>query len=748
MKKAGIVIINYNSMNYLKITLSSLLNAKTNIDYAVGVIDNGSLEQERNECKAFIEEIQTEHTEAELKFYDAGENLGFSGGNNVVIKDFLLNQDITHICLLNSDVIVTDYWLDYLLEKDRDVIGPVTNAAGNEQTIQIDYVIDNIEEISVSVVNDYAKKRHICYKDYVVDTDLVTFFATVFKREVVEAIGLLDEQFYPGSYEDDDYCMRILQAGYHIAVARDCFLHHFGSGSFAKLNMSDRKNIGNINRERFEKKWNVQWKERTWKLLESCKQDMDFLLKNSNQEWARKQIDSSLTELENLIGDWGSAIQFFTTQAENTKTPVYNYSAKQLIVMLWEKVKRKLHIQKNQRKQEIEKKLHYKKNRKIQKTGMERIYLLLNEAKKNGHCPICVFAPMYNRENEKDGYVQRIKAIDTTALNNLCRIYLYDEGSDCQVMRFDFIDPLHGYIVFNSHDKENLLEIIQLVKYCGMTYTHSLLRFMEDRSNKELWNIFDLDNVKHFWDMHGTVPEEYELSGSALGCQLANNIESVLAEKVDVVVVVTHAMGRYLKQKYPSIKAEIVVVPIFTKEMLGAVPCEKQNLEDGISVVYAGGTQPWQNIGLMQDIIHATHRMYCYKIFVPDPEGFWNLWGEGSHRTECKVESKTPQELYEEYKSCDLGLILRDPSPVNYVACPTKVIEYLKYGIIPVLKSTEIGDFVDMGMKYILYTDLINGIQLSERERKKMAESNYQILDKLMEASMDGIRCLENAFIS
>ena len=76
------------------------------------------------------------------------------------------------------------------------------------------------------------------------------------------------------------------------------------------------------------------------------------------------------------------------------------------------------------------------------------------------------------------------------------------------------------------------------------------------------------------------------------------------------------------------------------------------------------------------------------------------------------------------------------------------MIEYLKYGIIPVLKSTEIGDFVDMGMKYILYTDLINGIQLSERERKKMAESNYQILDKLMEASMDGIRCLENAFTS
>jgi len=355
---------------------------------------------------------------------------------------------------------------------------------------------------------------------------------------------------------------------------------------------------------------------------------------------------------------------------------------------------------------------------------------------------------MYNKENEKDGYVQRIKAIDTTALSNLCRIYLYDEGADCQVMRFDFIDPLHGYIVFNSHDKENLFEIIELVKYCGMTYTHSLLRFMEDRSNKELWTIFDLENVKHFWDMHGTVPEEYELSGSVLGCQLANNIEKVLADKVDVVVVVTHAMGRHLKQKYPFMKAEIVVVPIFTEELLGAVPREKQHLDNGISIVYAGGTQPWQNISLMQDIIHATYREYHYKIFVPDPEEFWNLWGDDSHKSECKVASKPPQELYDEYKSCDFGFILRDPSPVNYVACPTKVIEYLKYGIIPVLKSTKIGDFVDMGMKYILYTELLNGLKLSEEERRKMAESNYHILDKLMQASMDGIQSLENAFIS
>ncbi len=747
MKKAGIVIINFNSMNYLRITLESLFRAETNIAYSVGVIDNGSSEQERNGCKDFIAQMQSAHEGTIIKFYDAGKNLGFSGGNNVVIKDFLSDPEITHICLLNSDVIVTDHWLDYLLDKDKDVIGPVTNAAGNEQTVQIDYTINHTDKNAFSVVNDYAQKRHACYMDYVVGSDLVTFFATVFKREVIETVGLLDEQFYPGSYEDDDYCMRVLQAGYHIAIARDCFLHHFGSGSFSNLNMEDRKSIGNINRERFEKKWNTHWEERTWKLLESCKQDMDFLLKKENQDWARRQIDSSIKEIESLIADWGNAIQFFTTQAENAKATVYNYSAKQLISMLWEKVKRKFHILNNTRKQKTEKKLHDKENRQTEKAGMEKIYRLLDEAKKNGHRPICVFAPMYNRENEKDGYVQRIKAIDTTALNDLCRIYLYDEGSDCLVMRFDFIDPLHGYIVFNSHDKENLCEITKLVQYCGMTYTHSLLRFMEDRSSKELWNIFDLEHVKHFWDMHGTVPEEYELSDSPLGCQLANNIEKILAEKADVVVVVTHAMGRHLLKKYPSMSAEIVVVPIFTKELLETVPWEKQSSKNGLSVVYAGGTQPWQNIGLMQDIIRATQDKYSYKMFVPNPEEFWSLWGDRPRGTGLSVESKTPQELYEEYKSCDLGFILRDPGPVNYVACPTKVIEYLKYGIIPVLKSTEIGDFVDMGMNYIPYTDLMNGLKLSEQDRKSMAEKNYLILEKLIRTSMDGIKSLEEAFL-
>jgi len=42
--------------------------------------------------------------------------------------------------------------------------------------------------------------------------------------------------FFPGNSEDDDYSFRIMLAGYRLLFCRDTFIHHFGSGSFARDN--------------------------------------------------------------------------------------------------------------------------------------------------------------------------------------------------------------------------------------------------------------------------------------------------------------------------------------------------------------------------------------------------------------------------------------------------------------------------------------------------------------------------------
>ena len=39
-------------------------------------------------------------------------------------------------------------------------------------------------------------------------------FCLLIRRTVIDRIGVLDERFGIGCFEDDDYCLRAIQAGY------------------------------------------------------------------------------------------------------------------------------------------------------------------------------------------------------------------------------------------------------------------------------------------------------------------------------------------------------------------------------------------------------------------------------------------------------------------------------------------------------------------------------------------------------
>ncbi len=820
-RKVGIVILNFNGHEFLKYGLDSLLRAKTNVAYEVGVIDNGSLQKDADAAEKHFEKFQSRGGKG--FFIRSDKNLGFSGGNNVVIKKFLEDPEITHICLLNSDVLVTDYWLEYLTDDDYDITGPVTNATGNEQTVAVDYELE-LNAGAFDVANQFSHYRYETYKGSVFESEKLNFFNTVFHRRVIDAIGLLDERFYPGSYEDDDYCLRALKAGFKMMIIRGCYVHHFGSGSFSKLEMPDRINISNVNKKRFEEKWNMTLEGNMFRLLQSCRQDLKHFEDGTIDSRSGDLIAKAIADSETLIKNWEAGISWYQSEqyaqsiiaqyqqiaaaqagADREVAPVHSLQSgfthvqsmrvRHLVKILLRKVQLKLykifHISKQEQLKNkvfiypeyslptlpleiISGKEILKKLIKITlvKLGLKKDNQLgislengnITEAEKldlKKHYPVtaeileklastdkkvAIHAPIFTPENERDGMIQRIKRVDEEIFDGYLRVYILEDGKKNDRLGESKVDDEHYFITYNSHDPEQRRLVFALAEQCGLMYVHSINRFMTDSVNIEMCQLLDNYKIKTIWDVHGSVPEEYQMYGSETGKQIGDEVESFFYHHADVIVVVNRAMQRHLERKHGETDADFVVMPIFNIDVKTRhTPADRNKDTDGEKpvVVYAGGTQKWQNVELMQSIMSETADTYDYKIFVPDPQEFNGSWGKGKPDS-VLVDSRSPEALGAEYALCDYGFVLRDACTVNYVACPTKIIEYLQYGIIPVMKSPEIGDFVELGMQYVSYEDCLEGKLPDKAAAAKIAEENFQILDRLHETYVEGVKTLRS----
>lgn len=57
-------------------------------------------------------------------------------------------------------------------------------------------------------------------------------FCYLIKNAAYQLVGLLDERYSPGNFEDNDYSLSLIMSGYKLLVCRDTFVHHYGSASF------------------------------------------------------------------------------------------------------------------------------------------------------------------------------------------------------------------------------------------------------------------------------------------------------------------------------------------------------------------------------------------------------------------------------------------------------------------------------------------------------------------------------------
>ncbi len=254
------IILSYNSKEEMKICLDSIRQYGGAPDsYEVIVIDNASTD-------GVLEYLKEQE---DIRLFCNTENVGFPAGCNQGIK---MSEPYNDIFLLNNDTVVTPnsiFWLRIGLYEHASVggTGSVTNYASNGQTIEESF--DTAEEYfkhavrhNIPMRNPYEKK--LC----------LTGFAFMLKRTALDAVGLLDELFTPGNYEDDDLSFRLIQAGYQLLLCRNSFIYHFGSRGFAK-DMVKYRDLMRTNCGKFKEKWGLDYsyyKHERWDLT-ACIED-------------------------------------------------------------------------------------------------------------------------------------------------------------------------------------------------------------------------------------------------------------------------------------------------------------------------------------------------------------------------------------------------------------------------------------------------------------------------------------------
>ncbi|GMN99927.1 glycosyltransferase [Parageobacillus thermoglucosidasius] len=236
--KTSIIILTHNQLDYTKQCIESITKYTREGSYEIVIVDNHSTD-------GTVEWLKQQNN---IKVIFNKENLGFPKGCNQGIK--IATGE--NILLLNNDTIVTKNWLDNLLaclysSDDIGAVGPVTNSAAYYSTIPVNYT-------SIDEMHQFAASYNVADPNKWEERLKLIGFCMLIKREAIDKVGLLDERFTPGNFEDDDYSVRLRKAGYRLILCKDTFIHHYGSVSWKK-NVNAYSKVLTENEKKFKEKW-------------------------------------------------------------------------------------------------------------------------------------------------------------------------------------------------------------------------------------------------------------------------------------------------------------------------------------------------------------------------------------------------------------------------------------------------------------------------------------------------------------
>jgi GT2 family glycosyltransferase len=237
----------YNNKDYSVKCIEGILKNTKYPFYELIIVDNNSTDGSKEYFKSVCDKYPN------VKVAYNSQNYGFSGGNNVGVEN--AQGDI--VVLLNNDTYPLNGWLFELVKvlMENPNIGavcPTTNAIGNEPKMTISF--DNIPDLENKMERYWSSTNKFVKK-----ISMVAFFCVAIKKTLWDEVGMMDEGYNVGWFEDDDYCERVKEKGYTCAFTNSSFVYHKGSATMKQIKESDRHNIFKSNQKYFESKWGIKW---------------------------------------------------------------------------------------------------------------------------------------------------------------------------------------------------------------------------------------------------------------------------------------------------------------------------------------------------------------------------------------------------------------------------------------------------------------------------------------------------------
>lgn len=230
----SISIVNYNTRDFVLGLIRSILENTRRISTEIFVVDNNSTD-------GSVEAIKREYPQ--VKVIANQKNLGFAAATNQVIKA----SRGRYVVLFTTDTIVLPKSMDTLVEfMDRNrqagAVGPkILNPDGTVQTSGKTFPTPLVALLVTTGLSRLFPKSRALQNYYLPleeydrfrEVDQLSGACLLVRRETIEHVGLLDENFFIYC-EDVDWCRRMRQRGWKLYYLPQAQIIHYKGESSKK----------------------------------------------------------------------------------------------------------------------------------------------------------------------------------------------------------------------------------------------------------------------------------------------------------------------------------------------------------------------------------------------------------------------------------------------------------------------------------------------------------------------------------